>query len=277
MECTVAENILDRIVRTKRKELARRQAACPLDRLQAQAAEAPRARNFFAACTRRPRGLVNVIAEVKKASPSAGVIREDFDPAGIARQYEAAGAVAVSVLTDEEYFQGSLDYLRQVRQAVSLPVLRKDFIIDAYQVYEARAAWADAILLIAECLPPGQLMDLMILAASLRLTCLVEVHGMDSLMQVRSMIGFPHGAYSLLGINNRDLTTFKVDLANTLRLAEMVEDRRTLVSESGIRTRDDVKRLRGAGVNSVLIGETLMRADDIGEKFNELFAFGAGS
>jgi len=241
--------------------------------MQARAAEADRPRNFFAACIRRPRGLVNVIAEVKKASPSAGVIREDFDPAGIARQYEAAGAAAISVLTDEQYFQGSLDYLSQVRQAVSLPVLRKDFIIDPYQVYEARAAGADAILLIAECVRPGELMDLMILAAGMKLTCLVEVHGMDSLMRVRSLIGFPHTSYSLLGINNRNLATFEVDVANTIRLADMVEDRRTLVSESGIQTRDHVRRLRAAGVNTVLIGETLMRAGDISAKFKELFSF----
>jgi len=213
---------------------------------------------------------------VKKASPSAGVIRPDFDPVEIARQYQAAGAAAISVLTDEQYFQGSLAYLTEVRRAVSLPVLRKDFIIDPYQVYEARAAGADAILLIAECLPAGELMDLMILAASVKLTCLVEVHGMDSLMQVRSLIGFPHAAYSLLGINNRNLATFEVDVSNTTRLAEMVQDRRTLVSESGIRTRDHVRRLRAAGVNSVLIGETLMRSDDIPAKYDELFAHGRG-
>ena len=273
MKCIVAETILDRIVLTKRKEVAQRQADCPLEQMQARAAEAERARNFFAACTRRPAGLVNVIAEVKKASPSAGVIRADFDPAEIARQYQAAGAAAISVLTDEQYFQGSLAYLTEVRHAVSLPVLRKDFLIDPYQVYEARAAGADAVLLIAECLKPGELMDLMILSASLKMTSLVEVHGMDSLMQMRSLIGFPHGAYSLLGINNRDLATFQVDVANTIRLAEMVPDHRTLVSESGIKTRDHVRRLRAAGVNSVLVGETLLRSDDIAAKFRELFAF----
>ncbi len=273
----MVENILDRIVRTKRKEVAKLKQATPQVEMEALAAEAPRPRNLFAACTRTPTGLVNVIAEVKKASPSAGVIRPDFDPVEIALQYQAAGAAAISVLTDEEYFQGSLDHLRQVRRAVSLPVLRKDFIIDPYQVHEARAAGADAILLIAECLAPGMLMDLMILAASLKMTCLLEVHGMDSLMQVRSLVGFPHGAYSLLGINNRDLTTFTVDVANTIRMAEMVEDRRTLVSESGIKTREHVQRLRAAGVNSVLIGETLMRADDIGAKFRELFALEEGS
>jgi indole-3-glycerol phosphate synthase len=181
------------------------------------------------------------------------------------------------VLTDEQYFQGSLDYLRAVRAAVDLPLLRKDFIIDASQVYEARAAGADAILLIAAALPVGQLMDLMILATELRMSVLVEVHGADELMQVRSMIGFPHRAYSLLGINNRDLTTFKVDINTTIRLAELACDERTihsadcpLVSESGIKTRADVERLAAAGVKAVLVGETLIRAGDIGAAVEEL-------
>ncbi len=268
---TVAANILNRIVRTKRKEVDEAKRRCPLEELQRRLEGAPRVRNFFRACTRRPRGLVNVIAEVKRASPSAGVICADFDPAAIARRYAAAGASAVSVLTDREYFQGSLEDLQAVRRAVRLPVLRKDFIIDPYQVYESRVAGADAILLIAECLKPAELMDLLILAASLKLTCLVEVHGMEQLLKLRSVIGFPHAAYSLLGINNRDLKTFKVDVATTVRLAELAVDPKTLVSESGIRTRRDVERLRSAGVNTVLVGETLMRADDVAAKMAELF------
>ncbi len=271
MKETVTPNILNEIVETKRKEVARAKRRRPPARVRAEALATAEVRNFFTACTRRPRGLVNVIAEVKKASPSAGVIRAEFDPAGIAAEYAAAGAAAVSVLTDKAYFQGSLDHLRTVRQAVPLPVLRKDFLIDPYQVYESRAAGADAVLLIAECLKPGELIDLMILAAGLKLTCLVEVHGAEQLMRVRSMIGFPHAGYSLLGINNRDLTTLGVDLGTTLRLAELAEDRRKLVSESGIRTRGDVERLAGAGVNTVLVGETLMRAESIGRKFQELF------
>ena len=274
MNSTVAENILQEIVRTKRKELARTKREAPLERVKESLADAPRARNLFTACTSQPRGLVNVIAEIKKASPSAGVIREDFDPAAVARRYASAGAAAISVLTDRQYFQGSLENLRSARDAVELPVLRKDFIIDPYQVYESRAAGADGILLIAECLTGGELMDLMILAASLKLTSLVEVHGAEQLMQVRSMIGFPHASYSLLGINNRDLTSFQVDIATTLRLADLAEDRRTLVSESGIKTRSDVERLAAAGVNTVLVGETLMRADDIGAMFEELFGRG---
>ena len=271
MVSTVPQNILDKIVETKRKEVAEAKLACPLSQVQARLSQAPPVRNFFAACSRRPRLLVNVIAEAKRASPSAGLIRADFDPAAIARQFAEAGASAISVLTDREYFRGSLEDLRAAREAVNLPVLRKDFIIDPYQVYESRAAGADAILLIAECLKPGELIDMMILAASLKLTCLVEVHGMKQFVQVRSVIGFPHSAYSLLGINNRDLQTFRVDLATTTRLAELAPDTRVLVSESGIKTREDVQRLQAAGVNTVLIGETLMRAESIAAKMAELF------
>ncbi len=268
----MAGNILDRIVETKRKEIARLKRDHPIEQIQAGIADAPPVRNFFAACTRKGEKLLNVIAEVKKASPSAGVIRADFDPAKIARKYADAGADAISVLTDEQYFSGSLDDLQAVRQAVSLPVLRKDFIIDPYQVFQSRAAGADAILLIAECLTPGKLTDLMILAASLKLTCLVETHSPDNFMRIRSMIGFPHASYSLLGINNRDLTTFETDIATTLRLAELVPDRTVLVSESGIKTRADTERLADAGVNTVLIGQTLMQADDVAAKMDELFA-----
>jgi indole-3-glycerol phosphate synthase len=155
---------------------------------------------------------------------------------------------------------------------VKLPVLRKDFIIDPYQVYEARAAGADAILLIAECLEVSQMIDLQILATELHMTCLIEVHDMDNLLRVRdNVIGFPHKSYSLLGINNRDLRTFKTDLGNTLRMAELVEDRRVLVSESGIHSFDDVKKLADAGVSAMLVGESLMRSPDIAAKIRELY------
>jgi indole-3-glycerol phosphate synthase len=217
-----------------------------------------------------PRGI-NVIAEVKKASPSAGVIRSDFDPVTIARTYQNCGADAISVLTDEKYFQGRLEYIEQVRQAVSLPVLRKDFIIDLWQVYESRAAGADAILLIAEALKPGELMDLMIAAAELSLTVLLEVHQADTLLAVRSLIGFPKERYSVLGINNRDLTTMQVDLNTTIRLAELLDKKDELVAESGIKTRADVEKLKSAGVRAVLIGQTLCEHPNIAEKFTELF------
>src|SRR3954454_8357550 len=264
---------LDEIVQTKRAEVERRKMDTPLERLQEMISELGRPRNFFHAVTKNPVGKkVNLIAEVKKASPSAGLIRADFDPVAIAKTYAAAGADALSVLTDEPYFQGKLAYIHAVRDQVKLPVLRKDFIIDPWQVYESRAAGADAILLIAECLETGDLIDLQILATEMSLTCLIEVHDLENLMRVRDhVIGFPHRSYSLLGINNRNLKTMKVDLGNTLRLADLVEDRSVLVSESGIHTRDDVKKLVDAGVRTMLVGESLMKSEDVGGKIRELF------
>ncbi len=264
-------NILDRIVADKRIEVRCRQSETSLDRLKEQVAGMPKCRNFYKAVTApNPRGI-NVIAEVKKASPSAGLIREDFDPVAIAQTYEKCGASAISVLTDEKYFQGRLEYIDQVRRAVKLPVMRKDFIIDIWQVYEARAAGADAILLIAEAVKPGELMDLMIAAAELTLTVLLEVHQADSLLKVRSLIGFPKKGYSILGINNRDLTTMQVDLNTTGRLAGLLDEHSALVAESGIKTRADVEKLKSVGVRAVLIGQTLCEHPDIEEKFQELF------
>jgi indole-3-glycerol phosphate synthase len=264
--------ILDEIIESKRLEVAQRKQSAPVEALKDQIAELGRPRNFFRAVTTPTRKSLNLIAEVKKASPSAGVIRPDFDPVAIARQYADAGADALSVLTDEPHFQGKLEYIHQVRDAVKLPVLRKDFIIDPYQVYESRAAGADAVLLIAECLQVNELIDLQILATELNMTCLIEVHDMDNLIRVRDrVIGFPHKSYSLLGINNRDLRTFKTDLGTTLRLAELVEDRNVLVSESGIATKEDVKKLSDAGVRAALVGETLMRSGDVVATVKELF------
>jgi indole-3-glycerol phosphate synthase len=265
--------ILDQIVQTKRQEIAERQNSVPLEQLKETITTLGRPRNFFHAVTQKPKKAMNLIAEVKRASPSAGVIRNDFDPVEIAKSYAAAGADALSVLTDEKYFHGKLEYIHEVRDVVRLPVLRKDFIIDPYQVYESRAAGADAVLLIAECLETSRMIDLQILATELNLTCLIEVHDMDNLMRVRDhVIGFPHRSYSLLGINNRNLRTFKVDLGNTLRLAELVEDRTVLVSESGIQSREDVIKLHAVGVRAVLVGETLMRANDPARAISELFA-----
>jgi indole-3-glycerol phosphate synthase len=259
-------DILQQIVATKKQEVAAAKARMPeVDlRRRAESRDLEGPRNFFAAVTKVPEGLVNVIAEVKKASPSAGVMKADFDPVAIARTYHAAGADALSVLTDEQYFGGKLEYIEAVKEAVPLPVLRKDFIIDPYQVWESRAVGADAILLIAEILTDSLLLDLQILATELRLTTLIEVHEMDSLLRVRSVIGFPMRSYSLLGINNRDLRTFKTDLGTTVRLAELVEDKQVLVAESGIRDRSDVQRMNAAGVRTLLIGETLMRSGDVG-------------
>ncbi|HUO08024.1 MAG TPA: indole-3-glycerol phosphate synthase TrpC [Phycisphaerae bacterium] len=257
-------DILQQIVQTKKEEVAAAKARTTLEELKARCANQEAPRNFFAALTREPQGLVNIIAEVKKASPSAGTIKADFDPVAQARTYHAAGADALSVLTDEQYFHGHLDYIAAVKNAVPLPVLRKDFIIDPYQVYESRAAGADAILLIAEILTDSMMIDLQILATELKLTTLVEVHEMDSLLRVNSTMSFPHASYYLLGINNRDLRTFSVDLQNTVRLADFVENKKILVSESGIKDKADVQRMAAAGVRTLLIGETLMKSPDVG-------------
>ena len=264
-------NILDKIIADKRVEVQSRQTQRSLENLKEQIRSLGKCRNFYKAVTGPSSRGINVIAEVKKASPSAGVIREDFDPVAIAQTYKKCGADAISVLTDEEYFQGRLEYINQIRQAVDLPVLRKDFIIDLWQVYESRAAGADAILLIAEALKPGELMDMMIAAAELTLTVLLEIHRADTLLTVRSLVGFPKKGYSVLGINNRNLTTMEVDLNTTSRLAELVDNKNELVAESGIKTRADVEKLKSVGVRAVLIGQTLCEHPDIEEKFAELF------
>jgi len=228
-------------------------------------------RNFYKAVTKpNPRGI-NVIAEVKKASPSAGIIREDFDPVAIAQTYEKCGADAISVLTDEKYFQGRLEYIEQIKQVVDLPILQKDFIVDIWQVYESRAAGADAILLIAEVLKAGELMDLMIAAAELTLTVLLEVHQADTLLMVRSLIGFPKKGYSVLGINNRNLVTLEVDLNTTSRLSQLVDNKNELVAESGVKSKADVEKLQSIGVRAVLVGQVLCESPNIEQKFGELF------
>jgi indole-3-glycerol phosphate synthase len=264
-------NILDKIIADKRAEVRSRQSQIGLDKLKQQVRSLPKCRNFYKAVTKPNRRGINVIAEVKKASPSAGLIREDFDPVKIAQIYEECGADAVSVLTDEKYFQGRLEYMSQIRREVDLPVMRKDFIIDLWQVYESRAAGADAILLIAEALTPGELMDLMIEAAELTLTVLLEVHEADTLLAVRSLIGFPTKGYSILGINNRNLATMKVDLGTSCRLAEFVDNKRELVTESGIKSRADVEKLKAIGIGAVLVGQVLCESADIEKKFEELF------
>jgi len=264
-------NILDKIIADKRTEVETRKRQKTLDELKEQIHLMPRCRNFYKAVTKFNRRGINVIAEVKKASPSAGIIREDFDAVEIALIYERCGADAISVLTDEKYFQGKLQYIEQIKEVVDLPILRKDFIIDIWQLYESRAAGADAILLIAEALKPGDLMDLMIAAAELTLTVLLEVHEADTLLAVRSLIGFPNRGYSVLGINNRNLATLEVDLNNTSRLASLLDNKNDLVAESGIKTRANVEKLISVGVRAVLIGQTLCESPSIEEKFKELF------
>ena len=210
-------------------------------------------------------GLPAVIAEVKKASPSKGVIRADFHPAEIARSYEAGGAACLSVLTDADFFQGSEAYLQQARAACSLPVLRKDFIIDPYQVYEARVIGADCILLIVAALDDERLMDLSLLAAELDLDVLAEVHDEDELLRALAL------PVPLVGVNNRNLRTFETSLDTSLRLRPLVEPGRIFVTESGIHAREDVARLRAADIDAFLVGEAFMRAPDPGSALRDLF------
>ncbi|MDD4888551.1 MAG: indole-3-glycerol phosphate synthase TrpC [Phycisphaerae bacterium] len=264
-------DILKQIIAAKRAELADARAAAPLEKVREDALASPQPRNFFRALTSpNPARKINLIAEIKRRSPSAGLIRPDFDVEKLAKTYESAGAQALSVLTDRTFFGGELSFLAQARAAVSLPVLRKDFIIDAYQVYEARAAGADAILLIAEALPIGQLLDLLILSTELHMSTLIEVHDAESLMQVRSVPGFPQEHFALLGINNRNLKTMTTDLGTTARLMSLLDDGTPVVAESGIRTRADVERMIRVGVAALLIGETFMRSDDVASKVREL-------
>lgn len=267
--------VLAEIVEAKRAEIIARKAERPLPELKELISELGRPRNFFKAVTEPGKKRhTAVIAEIKRKSPSAGWIRpeyeHEFDPVAVARSYHAAGAHALSCLTDAPYFAGDLAYIHQIRDAVPLPVLRKDFILDPYQIYEARAFGADAVLLIAECLSEGQLLDLMILAHELQLTTLVEVHDMENLLRVRPHVSFPARSYMLLGINNRDLTSMTTDVAHTLRLVDMVEDRRILVSESGIREPDDLSKLAREDVRIVLVGESLMREEDPGAALGKL-------
>lgn len=264
-------NILDEIIAAKRLEVEQRCCRRPLAELKELVSSMDKCRNFYKAVTKRNRRGLNVIAEVKKASPSAGVIRGDFDPVQIALTYQRCGADAISVLTDEKYFQGKLEYIQQIKDVVDLPVLRKDFIVDQWQVYESRAAGADAILLIADVLKPGELMDLMITAAELTLTVLLEVHRADILLNVRSLIGFPKKGYSVLGINNRDLETMKADLNTTSRLAAFFDNKTELLAESGIKSSEDVQKLKRAGVRALLVGQVLCGSESIEDKFAELF------
>lgn len=258
--------ILEQILATKAQEVAAARAARPLADLAGAARAAAPARDFAAALRRpRPGASLACIAEVKKASPSKGIIRADFDPVQIARRYAAAGAAAISVLTDAPYFQGALAHLEAIRAAVALPLLRKDFVIDPYQIYEARAAGADAILLIAAALPDaGRLREYRLLAADLGMAALVEVHTAAELE-----LAVASGA-EIIGINNRDLRTFQTSLDVTLALAPRVPPAALLVSESGIATRADCQRLAAAGAHAVLVGESLMRQPDPGAALGQL-------
>jgi indole-3-glycerol phosphate synthase len=253
--------ILDRIVESKRREIADRRSRIPDRDLERRLPNTPP--HDFAATLMRD-GVMNVIAEVKKASPSAGLMRSDFDAVSLAQTYARHGAAAISVLTDTPFFQGSLDDLAAVRAAVSVPLLRKDFILDRYQLLEARLHGADAVLLIAEILSDDELRHLLRETHRLGMHALVELYDAENLPRV-----VDSGAH-LIGINNRDLRSFVTRLEHTLELAGRVPHDRCLVSESGIRTRADVERLRAAGARAVLVGETLLRSPDIAATLREL-------
>lgn len=262
-------DILNRICAVKVEEVAAASAAKSLSAVRAEAEatlQAAAARDFVGAIrAKHADGKSAVIAEIKKASPSKGVIREDFRPSDIARSYETAGAACLSVLTDQQFFQGSPEYLQAARAACALPALRKDFLVDAYQVYEARAMGADAILLIAACLDLAQMRDMEAIAQALGMAVLVEVHDGDELDQALQL------QTPLVGINNRNLRTFEVSLQTTLDLLPRIPDGRIVVTESGILAPDDVALMRSHAVQTFLVGEAFMRVAEPGEGLRALF------
>ena len=259
-------DILNKITAVKREEVAAAIERKPLAAMRADAESRVLTRDFTGALRAKiAAGKPAVIAEIKKASPSKGELRADFIPADIAQSYAEFGAACLSVLTDQQFFQGSIDYLKQARASCSLPVLRKDFIIDAYQVYESRVMGADCILLIAACLDDAQLKAFEAIAMSLDMAVLVEVHDEAELERALKL------RTPLIGVNNRDLNTFEVSLDTTLRLMGKVPADRLLITESGISTLEDVRRLRDANINAFLVGEAFMRADDPGAALAHLF------
>ena len=259
-------DILKQILATKAEEVAAFRAQTALDDIKAQAREQAATRDFVGAIrAKHAANLPAVIAEIKKASPSKGLIRpHDFNPANIAQIYEQAGAACLSVLTDEQYFQGSLAYLQQAKAACNLPALRKDFMVDAYQIYQARTWGADAILLIAAALEQAQLEDFEAIAHELGMAVLLEVHHTDEWEKCQNL------STPLVGVNNRNLRTFEVDLQQTLDYLPILDESRIIVTESGIAQRAEVDLMRKNGINTFLIGETFMRADDIGAAVAEL-------
>jgi len=260
-------DILDKIVAVKREEVAAALKHKSLAVVRADAESRVLTRDFEGAMRAKiAQGQAAVIAEIKKASPSKGVLRADFIPADIAQSYAEHGAACLSVLTDKQFFQGSVDYLKQARASCDLPVLRKDFMIDRYQIYEARAMGADAILLIAACLDDSQMADMEAVARSLDMAVLVEVHDRAELARALQL------KTRLVGINNRNLKTFEVSLQTTLDMLPDVPADRLLVTESGIQTPEDVRRMRDAKVNAFLVGEAFMRASEPGLALSKLFA-----
>ncbi len=257
--------VLEEIVKRKKDRLREQKAIMPFKELRARASDIPGPKDFTSAIKRTPPESLKFIAEIKKASPSKGLIRKDFHPLEIARVYEEKGAAAISVLTEEDYFQGSLEYLKQVKEGVKIPILRKDFIFDEYQVYESRASGADAILLIDAILSRSQAEELLELSTEIGLSVLYEVHHWRELERALEL------DVPIIGINNRDLKTLKINLNTTKELLKDIPEDKIVVSESGINTREDVRFIESLPVDAVLIGTALMQAADIGDKIRELF------
>lgn len=259
--------ILAKIVKAKRREVESAIRDRPLRDLMRQADAAPPTRDFLAPL--KAGNTIRLIAEVKKASPSKGVIREDFDPVAIAKSYAEAGASCISVLTDREFFQGSIEYLTAIRAAVDIPLLRKDFVIHPYQIFEARVSGADAVLLIAECLNRQELRGLNQLANDLGMRTLIEFYNKENLENVLNT------GTELVGVNNRDLNTFEVDLQHTIRMRQSIPSDKVVVGESGIYTREDALLLQENNVQAMLVGESLMRQDDVGLAVKNLLGLAA--
>jgi indole-3-glycerol phosphate synthase len=258
------QDTLSKIVAHKRTEIAAAKVRTPMAELRGILGQAPPVRDFVAGL--KAKNPVALIAEVKKASPSAGVIRADFEPVAIAKTYQSSGANCLSVLTDEHFFQGHLDFLKAIRRAVSIPVLRKDFVLDEYQVVEARTAGADAVLLIAECLPGAELAELHAAILEHGMTPLVELYDAENLDRVLALNP------KLVGVNNRDLRTFVTDIGRAIQLHARVPRGIVFVAESGIRTAADVARLKAAGIDAMLVGESLMRQPEIGQAVRDLLS-----
>ncbi len=259
-------SILQEIVRNRREQIKEQKSRTPLKELKGMADDAPPVRDFLQAIRRPPGQRIRFIAELKKASPSKGLIRGNFQPVEIAKIYEENGASAISILTEEQYFQGRLGYIADVKAEVELPLLRKDFIVDEYQIYESRAAGADAILLIDAILSLSQAEEFLHLANELGLSVLYEVHTLKELDRA-ILLNVP-----IIGINNRNLKDLSIDLNTTLQLIQDIPDDKVVVSESGINTKEDVRFIASHRVDAILIGTALMRAADIGEKIKELFS-----
>mgnify|MGYP001162838526 FL=1 len=256
---------LDKILSTKVEVVKKQKSLLNLDEIKTRLEDITPAKGFISSIKERNvKGLISVIAEIKKASPSKGIIREDFSPKEIAKQYESNGATCLSILTDEEFFQGSLDYLKSIKAEVNIPLLRKDFIVDEYQIYQSKLYGADCILLIVSALSDSQLLEYKNIAEELGLDILVEIHNQEELERIMPM------EFSLIGINNRNLSTFEVDLEVTKELSAGIKDK-LVVTESGIQTKEDIHKIVSYQVLNFLVGESFMRADDPGQELKKLF------